>query len=239
MVPGGVPNAAAIADDPPVHDLDDEPMVDTDQWEPWPEHQNNVPQIVQLPDELSIQASAVSIPPNSGSSSHSAMNEGVQEISSPKAPLSGPNPKPHTWLVYKRRQQAIIPRADLLAINNSVVRHSVSVLAASGLRRSARIKEKLLGFRTALNSRQKLYIPMQGSDSMARNEDGLQLPPQPTIQDFAQATSAGMIHAPLSIEQIQHSAIHYCGIPTEHVTVDKLSAAEPGSSHTTAAPQND
>ncbi|KAG8077581.1 hypothetical protein GUJ93_ZPchr0007g4428 [Zizania palustris] len=55
----------------------------------------------------------------------------------------------------------------------------------------------------------------QGSDSMARNEDGLQLPPQPTIQDFAQATSA------------------------EHVTVDKLSAAEPGSSHTVAAPQND
>ncbi|KAG8051939.1 hypothetical protein GUJ93_ZPchr0001g29873 [Zizania palustris] len=156
------------------------------------------------------------------------MNEEVHETSSPKAPSPGPNPRPQTWLVYKHRQQAFVPKADPPAINTNVVRQSVSVLA-SGLQRSARIKEKLLGFRTALNSRQKLNVPMQGSHSMAHNEDGLQLPPQPTIQDFAQATSAGMIHAPLSIEQIQHSAIHYCGISTEHVTVDKLSAA----------PQND
>ncbi|KAG8089164.1 hypothetical protein GUJ93_ZPchr0011g28667 [Zizania palustris] len=84
-------------------DLDDEPMVDINQWEPWPPHQNNAPQIVQLPEELSVQASAVSNFLNSGSSSQSDMHGEVHETSL-KPPLPSPNPRPQIRIVYKRRQ---------------------------------------------------------------------------------------------------------------------------------------
>ncbi|KAG8081348.1 hypothetical protein GUJ93_ZPchr0007g6182 [Zizania palustris] len=40
----------------------------------------------------------------------------------------------------------------------------------------------------------------------------LLLPDHPSVQDFAQESAAGMVHAPLSIGQIQHSTTHYCGL---------------------------
>ncbi|KAG8093092.1 hypothetical protein GUJ93_ZPchr0012g19630 [Zizania palustris] len=60
------------------------------------------------------------------------------------------------------------------------------------------------------------------ADHTTAGTASLALPVNPTVEDFAQASVAGMAHAPLTIDQIQHCATHYCGLLAAQVTSDEL-----------------
>ncbi|KAG8076533.1 hypothetical protein GUJ93_ZPchr0006g43149 [Zizania palustris] len=63
-----------------------------------------------------------------------------------------------------------------------------------------------------------------GSQQRLDKRKGLLFPDTPSIKNFIQATSDGKLYAELTIGQIQHTAIRYCGLCEEQVGVGKLMA---------------
>ncbi|KAG8082545.1 hypothetical protein GUJ93_ZPchr0014g47470 [Zizania palustris] len=132
-------------------------------------------------------------------------------------------------IVYKRRCRAlevISPSKEMVATPQKQKTQTSQV----GLRRSARIRNKLLGFRKGDPSRQTKLHHMQAGPSSGTKGKEVLMPAMPSLQDFLNATAAGMFHTPLSIDQIQHSAIHICDIDAAQVSKDKLSADLGGDS---------
>ncbi|KAG8084837.1 hypothetical protein GUJ93_ZPchr0010g7887 [Zizania palustris] len=87
-------------------------MEDPPQWEQWPNHNNNAPQMPQQQEELSVEVSGLSVGLNSGSTAASGSNSSgpsaPQHNSMPVIPraLSPPLiPRAPIRLVYSRRQR--------------------------------------------------------------------------------------------------------------------------------------
>ncbi|KAG8094865.1 hypothetical protein GUJ93_ZPchr0012g19657 [Zizania palustris] len=88
------------------------PMEDPPQWEQWPNHNNNAPQVPQQQEELSVEVSGLSVGLNSGSTAASGSNSSGPSTAQhnsmsviPRA-LSPPLiPRAPIRLVYSRRQR--------------------------------------------------------------------------------------------------------------------------------------
>ncbi|KAG8089738.1 hypothetical protein GUJ93_ZPchr0011g27330 [Zizania palustris] len=183
----------------------DPPAAADDAWEAWPVQPPQVQAIEQPQDAVSAQMSGVS-------NQHTSDSFGtVQAAQSSPASPERLFPKPLVTAVFKRRARQSVPTAQTL----SAV--SVSTL---GLRRSARLRNKQKGFRVSYSRKQ--YSNASVQDPTTAGTASLALPVNPTVEDFAQASVAGMAHAPLTIDQIQHCATHYCGLLAAQVTSDEL-----------------
>ncbi|KAG8089625.1 hypothetical protein GUJ93_ZPchr0011g26949 [Zizania palustris] len=131
---------------------------------------------------------------------------------------------PQITIVYKRRRRSMEVRCPVEEMVVSPPPKRNIQPPQGGLRRSARIRNKLLGFRKGFPSGQANFHHMQaGPSSRSKGKEGF-MPVMPSLQDFINATAVGMFHTPLSIDQIQHSAIHICDIDEALVSEDKLSA---------------
>ncbi|KAG8052069.1 hypothetical protein GUJ93_ZPchr0001g30165 [Zizania palustris] len=137
---------------------------------------------------------------------------------------------PPITIVYKRRRHTLEapgPSKDMVV---SPSQKKKILTSQVGLRRSARIRNKLMGFRQGNPPDQIKLQHMQAASSRGSKGKEVLMPAMPSLQDFINATAAGMFHIPLSIDQIQHSAIHICDIDAAQVSKDKLSADLGGDS---------
>ncbi|KAG8050538.1 hypothetical protein GUJ93_ZPchr0009g302 [Zizania palustris] len=107
--------------------------------------------------------------------------------------------------------------------NNCLKSTAVQPTAVTGLRRSVRIRNKLKGFKTGECSRRFSDTTMKITEGKGKGKEVLLLPAEPSLKDFISASKAGVEHVPLSLGQIQHAAVHLCGLPAELVTEDLLS----------------
>ncbi|KAG8048167.1 hypothetical protein GUJ93_ZPchr0008g13871 [Zizania palustris] len=172
----------------------DDPMVDEVQWGQWPEQNNNVQQIAQVQEELSVEVSGLSVGFNSGSTTLSgnsnsviAMAQNIEKSLQDSIPrsLSPPSrPRPPIRLVYSRRQRLPVGLNPLPADSDQGM--------------------------------------SSGSQQRLDKGKGIRLPDTPSIKNFIQATSDGKLYAELTIGQIQRTAIRYCGLYAEQVGVGKL-----------------
>ncbi|KAG8081764.1 hypothetical protein GUJ93_ZPchr0014g46556 [Zizania palustris] len=131
-------------------------------------------------------------------------------------------------LVYKRRFRRIEPKPSLGKGTTSQL--LIAKPPEVVLRRSVRIKNILQGFRLESPSRHNIMQAMHVDCTQEATRKGKEvlLPAHPSLQDFINATTGGMFHTPLSIGQIQHSAIHICDIDAAQVSREKLSADPEG-----------
>ncbi|KAG8069746.1 hypothetical protein GUJ93_ZPchr0006g45237 [Zizania palustris] len=181
------------------------PVEADDAWEAWPAPPFPEPAAEHQQEALSVQMSGVSNQPSS---------ESIENSKATHSPPVSPEhsfPKPQITAVYKCRARQTASVAQLPpAISAS----------ALGLRRSARLRNKQRGFRVSFSRKQCPNSSVQGPPTA--NPTSPELPTNTTVEDFAQASMAGMAHAPLSIEQIQHCATHYCGLLAAQVTTNEL-----------------
>ncbi|KAG8094979.1 hypothetical protein GUJ93_ZPchr0012g21591, partial [Zizania palustris] len=131
---------------------------------------------------------------------------------------------PQITIVYKRRRRSMEVLCPVEEMVVSPPQKRNIQTSQVGLRRSARIRNKLLGFRKGNPPGQTNLHHIQADPSSSSKGKEVFMPAMPSLQDFINATAAGMFHTPLSIDQIQHSAIHICDIDAAHVSEDKLSA---------------
>ncbi|KAG8082792.1 hypothetical protein GUJ93_ZPchr0014g46543 [Zizania palustris] len=205
LLQGAFPVDLAPEENPHLIHVMDPPAAADDAWEAWPAQPPQDQAIEQPQDAVSAQMSGVS---NQHTSDSIGTSQAVQ--SSPVSP-ERIFPKPLVTAVFKRRARHPAPTAQA----PSAV--SVSTL---GLRRSARLRNKQRGFRVSFSRKQ--YPNASVQDPPTAGTTRLELPVNPTVEDFAQASVAGMAHAPLTIDQIQHRATHYCGLLAAQVTSDEL-----------------
>ncbi|KAG8046709.1 hypothetical protein GUJ93_ZPchr0008g13119 [Zizania palustris] len=129
---------------------------------------------------------------------------------------------PPVTIMYKRCSKVVPPE-----ITKSTSHKDNSTKAqdpVEGPRRSARIKDKIKGFRTSEDSRHGKSSLKHVDHQAGYKGKEIALPPLPSIQDFLKALKSGMVYSPLSINQIQHTAVHLYGISAAHISEDKLHA---------------
>ncbi|KAG8052626.1 hypothetical protein GUJ93_ZPchr0001g31479 [Zizania palustris] len=182
------------------------PVDAVDAWEAWP-----APPSPALAAEQQQQAISMEI---SIEVSNQQTSESIGNSKATYSPPISPErnfPLPQITAVFKRRARQSASATQL---------SSAVSASALGLRRSARLRNKQRGFRVSFSRKQCPNSSVQGPSTA--NPASPELPANPTVEDFAQASVAGMAHAPLSIEQIQHCTTHYCGLLAAQVTEDEL-----------------
>ncbi|KAG8055945.1 hypothetical protein GUJ93_ZPchr0001g30415 [Zizania palustris] len=170
------------------------PMEDPPQWEQWPNHNSNAPQVPQQQEELSVEVSGLSVGLNSGSTTASGSNSSGPSTAQhnsmsfiPRA-LSPPLiPRAPIRLVYSRRQRNL--NNDNVTSNMATSAISSVSYSALGLRRSERIKARLQGFKAPHICCKEANYFSQGSQKKGDKGKGIMLPGLPSIQDFVCATT--------------------------------------------------
>ncbi|KAG8064626.1 hypothetical protein GUJ93_ZPchr0004g39055 [Zizania palustris] len=186
--------------------MDNELELDEGGWGAWlaqpPEPE--LPQQEEQQDEISVAASV------------NLVTEVSHEVAAPDNVEIARPPRHEIIIVYQRRR---FKKQGIKCLKSVAVQPTV----VTGLWRSVRIWNKLKGFRTGECSRRFSDTTMNITEGKGKGKEVLLLPAEPSLKDFISASKAGVEYALLSLDQIQHAAVHLCGLPAELVTEDLLS----------------
>ncbi|KAG8090972.1 hypothetical protein GUJ93_ZPchr0011g27293 [Zizania palustris] len=174
-----------------------------------------------LAQVLTAKEDAHSLPVVSSSSGGRTVQQGALEASS--AGLKARQ----ISIVYKRRRglklSGFVERKESGAVEEAS-ESLATPISSVGLRRSARIQNMLQGFgkpetshQIAEESMHVNFIPL----AVSKGKE-IMLPPLPSLQDFINCSKRGLVIAPMTDEQVQHTATRICGVDAELVKEGKL-----------------
>ncbi|KAG8077177.1 hypothetical protein GUJ93_ZPchr0006g41005 [Zizania palustris] len=149
------------------------PVDAVDAWEAWPAPPSPAPDADQ-------QQQAISMEVSNQQTSDSVVNS--KATHSPPVSPERNFPLPQITAVFKRRARQSASATQL---------SSAASASALGLRRSTRLRNKQRGFRVSFSRKQCPNSPVQGPSSA--NPASPELPANPTVEDFAQASVAAQV----------------------------------------------